>query len=1000
MKSGAIVLGLAVMLLMPVYANAQTSDRITILDNFGEYDKGEPLFIFGQIANPYDDSYLIMQIINPQGDLCQIQQLIPLPSGDFITEVIPLDGRICGLSGEYDIKLFYGDYSTSAKFQVTSDMYFTPPPDDLLDSAENLVSNQIDLIDEEFGIGTTFFNRLNIAVSNNDLEELEKIYVDLSNEFFTEEFIFEINPQIRPAISSSLSSVKSMLEDDQISFKAAKSIDGEIFSSVFYYEIGDKKRGLDILSEAFVEVRNANPQKTPVRVLTFDEIEEMLLNLMKKSNTILTRPVKEEIGFIFARGTAPLYTSELSELVDILSKSRYLDVVSRKQSDLYKIIQNDWNTTKISFESKFTIDEVLENKDETVKLHQGAIILRNLDNVDRFISSNSTENSALANILKSDWNSLKSKLQRASSVENIIESESDISKMKQTIDISSRISKSIEISKDLGIDRGLSRDWERLLDDVKNASSIDEILEIVSDFDESMTELREKRNPVSLLKFEYQAMKEKAELQADYNNLYLIDSALKILDTAEQMESGNPSISRIDRIEVLLVWVSEIGPKIKDDLDNRDEDAIKARAGNVLQRAKSLENLVELSLTKNRFLPGFIDFSESFNEKIDDVRDLIIANEIDAADNLVRDLFSEWRKVSNAYSEAPRGSPGGYSLDELKRIEYREKLENYSNAVSNFNPFSSAEILNSSITSSFTPFTEEYNEMTSDAYELVEIGNFVDVEAKLLEIGKYLSENLVVNNEKIIYNISYDLEKEIWVLRGAVEKSRFDDRENLYVTIFNMDGTKHSNLKFTDTKHGDFFTQWIAPTEPGLYFVTLQFQNVKATQIINIEEEFDTVYSESDYDMVELARDFEDLKTFVEKFGGEDYDNESRFSKVIGDIKLGLANRDEENVDEKLEELKTLIERYLPTRSRSAIIEAQYDGNLVLSGAVQKSLAFREDLFVDIFDQQGTLVESISLKDDSSGRFSELVQTPFEPGVYVAQLEYHDVIVNDFFNVR
>ena len=988
MRKGAIVLSLAAMLLMPIYANAQTSDRITILDNFGEYEKGEPLFIYGQIANSFNDSFLIMQIINPQGDLCQIQQLVPLSNGFFITEVIPLDGRICGLTGQYEIKLFYGEYSTSSQFQVTSDVYSKPTSASLLDSAENLVSKKIDLIDEEFGLGTTFFNRLNLAVSNNDLQELEQVYIDLSNEFFTDEFIFEINPLIRPAISSSLDSVASMLDDDAISFEVAKSIDSEIFSSIFYYEIGDKRKGLDILSEAFVEVRNANPQKTTVRTLTFDEIEEMLLNLMKKSNTILTRPVKEEIGFIFARGTAPLYTSELSELVDILSKSRYLDVVSRKQSDLYKIIQNDWNVTKTSFETKFTIDEVIENKDNTVKLHQGALILQNLDNVERFISSNSTENSDLAKILMPDWNSLKSKLERASSVEDIIESESDISKMKQTVDISSRISKSVQISKDIGVDNSLAKDWERLLDEVKNASSIDEILEIVSEFDRSMTELREKRNPISILKFEYRAMKEQAELQADYNNLFLIENALKILNTAEQMESGNPSITRIDRIEVLLVWVSEIAPKIKDDLDKKDEDAIRERAGNVLQRAKSLENLVELSMTKNRFLPGFIEFSESFNEKIDDVRDLVIRNDIEAADNLVRELFSEWRQVSFAYDDDPYGSEVGYTVDELNRIEYREKLEALSNSVSNFNHVG------------FSQYTAEYNEMISDAYELVEIGNFVDLEAKILEIGQFLTEHLVSDNKRIIYNISYDLEKEIWVLRGAVEKSRFDDRENLYVTIFNMDGSKHSNLKFTDTKHGDFYTQWIAPAESGLYFVTLQYQNVKATQIINIEEEFDTVYSESDYDMVELARDFEELQTFVKKFGGENYDGESRFSKVIGDIKLGLANRDAENVDEKLEELKRLIERYLPIRSRSAIIEAQYDGNLVLSGAVQKSLAFREDLFVDIFDQQGDLIESIALRDNSSGRFNELIQIPFEPGVYVAQLEYHNVIVTDFFNVK
>jgi len=405
-------------------------------------------------------------------------------------------------------------------------------------------------------------------------------------------------------------------------------------------------------------------------------------------------------------------------------------------------------------------------------------------------------------------------------------------------------------------------------------------------------------------------------------------------------------------------------------------------------------------MIKNRFLPGFIEFSETFNEKIDDVRDLVIRNDIDAADKMVRDLFSEWRQVSYAYAEDPYGSLDGYTLDELKRMEYREKLDAYSIAVSNFNPFSSAVIKGSSSTAVFTPFTEEYDELISDAHELIEFGNFVDTETKLLEIGQYLSENLVAKNKKIIYDISYDLEREIWVIRGAVDKDKFDSRENLFVTIYNMDGSAHTNLKFTDTRYGDFFTQWIAPADPGLYFVTLQYHDEKATQIIYIEEKFETPFTESDYDIVELSREFEELRTFIENFGGENYDDGLRFSKVIGDIKLGFANRDKENVGEKLEELRRLIERYLPIRSHYAIIEAQYDGNLVLSGAVQKTLAFREDLFVDIFDQQGTLVESIALKDDSSGRFNVLVQTPFEPGVYVAQLEYHNVIVNDFFNVR
>jgi glutamyl/glutaminyl-tRNA synthetase len=135
-------------------------------------------------------------------------------------------------------------------------------------------------------------------------------------------------------------------------------------------------------------------------------------------------------------------------------------------------------------------------------------------------------------------------------------------------------------------------------------------------------------------------MKEKAELQADYENLFLIENALKILDTAKQMDSSNPSIMRIDRIEVLLSWASDISPKIQNELDSYNKDAYKIRASDILQRAKSLENLVELSLTKNRFLPNYVEFTETFNEKIDNVRDLVIKNDLDQADELVRDLFN------------------------------------------------------------------------------------------------------------------------------------------------------------------------------------------------------------------------------------------------------------------------------------------------------------------------------------------------------------------------
>ena len=42
-------------------------------------------------------------------------------------------------------------------------------------------------------------------------------------------------------------------------------------------------------------------------------MEETLLNLMKKTNSVMSKSVKEEIAFIFARGTAPLFAEEIEK---------------------------------------------------------------------------------------------------------------------------------------------------------------------------------------------------------------------------------------------------------------------------------------------------------------------------------------------------------------------------------------------------------------------------------------------------------------------------------------------------------------------------------------------------------------------------------------------------------------------------------------------------------------------------------------------------------------
>jgi len=992
----ASVIAFFVLLLMPVYASAQSPDRITLLDNFGEFYKGERIFIFGNIATVSSDLFLIIKIVNPRGDLCQIQQLTPLSNGLFLTESIPLSGRICGIAGDYEIKVYYGDYSSTAKFTVTSDQYSEKTKGEYLSAAQNLVSEKIQSVGEVTGVSTLIYTEKFDLVNSNtpNISQFEKLYVDMWNDFFIEDELFEIDEQFRPAINAALDATANLVESGEIPFDVASEIDRDTFSAIFYSHIGDKRNAVAKLNEVFVLIKNSDPIKVVEKQsLSYRELEDTLLNLMTKTHTVLSSEVKEEIAFIFSRGIGPLYAEDLDNMLDLLTKTRFLDVILRNSDPLYRLVQTGWESTKSSLIEKSTMGELLESKEKVDELHKAALLLRELDDVDRFISSDKEENSELANLILPEWKSLQSELELATSMDDIINSENEILNMKKVLDASSRISKAVEISQASNVKSEITEGWEDLLFQVENAQSMDEILNIVSDFDKSINELREKRNPLSLLKFKYDAMKVRAELQADYKNLFMIDNALRFIDTAQEMAKGNPSVSKIDRIEVLLTWASTKAPEIQSDLNSYSKDAYKVRASDILQRAKSIENLVDLSLRSKKFLPGYTDFTSSMIERVDLARDLVIKNDLDAADNMVRGLFDEWQQVSNAYSEDPFGSEVGYSVDELKRIEYRKQMDALSNAVSNF------------YNADFEPYSEDYVKLTNEVSEMIDYGNFIDAEKKIKEMNEYLSEYLSLNNDRIIYDISFDPEKDIWIMKGSVnnrEPMMMDDRrENLYLTVYDMEANVHSTLKFKDTRDGDFYTQWHAPTESGLYVVMLQYQNDKASQIVNVQDKTEYSYSSGELSDSELAREFEELRSFINSFGGKNLkENNVRFESVMDSIKTGLADRDSETVNEKLDELKRMIERYLPTRSRSAVIEANMEGDtLHISGAVQKTLSFREDLYVDLYDQRGEHVKEIALKDNNSGHFKETISIPLEPGVYVAKLQYHDRIVSDYFNV-
>ena len=74
---------MASILLAPAYVGAQ-SGGIVLLDSFGEFSKGDSVFIYGNVGLPEPNSYLILKITNVRGDICQIQQILPLQDGTIL----------------------------------------------------------------------------------------------------------------------------------------------------------------------------------------------------------------------------------------------------------------------------------------------------------------------------------------------------------------------------------------------------------------------------------------------------------------------------------------------------------------------------------------------------------------------------------------------------------------------------------------------------------------------------------------------------------------------------------------------------------------------------------------------------------------------------------------------------------------------------------------------------------------------------------------------------
>ncbi|MGI0010612.1 MAG: hypothetical protein ACREAE_04345, partial [Nitrosopumilaceae archaeon] len=406
--------------------------------------------------------------------------LTPLSSGFFITESIPLSGKLCGIIGQYTIKMDYGDYSNISTFEVLSKKYTEKTLEEYLDSAFSVVAEKIQRTDEKnisnIGEIKDELESIKLQASEESLLYLKELFVNLEMAAFDEEDLFDLDATTREPINSILEYSTQLLADNKITVEIDNNVKREIYTAVFYSKIGKIQNAIESINESVILLANSDPIKAPTkRNLSFAELEDLVLNLMTKNTSLMSRSLQEELAFIFARGTSPLYVDELEGIVDLLTKARFLDTISRSEDPLYRLVNSNWSNLRSSVSEAPTINEFLEKKDKIDNLYQAATLLKSLDKVERFITSDSEANSRLANILQPRWESLKSELGRSTSADDIIKSNKEITDMKNAIEISSRISKIMEFSQTNNVVSDVIETWESLLVKVEETQSVDEI---------------------------------------------------------------------------------------------------------------------------------------------------------------------------------------------------------------------------------------------------------------------------------------------------------------------------------------------------------------------------------------------------------------------------------------------------------------------------------------------------------------------------------------------
>ena len=676
-----------------------------------------------------------------------------------------------------------------------------------------------------------------------------------------------------------------------------------------------------------------------------------------------------------------VYSKRYSVTSTMNSIDRLGEIYQQRQ---YPQITDSIRSLGASIRNANTVDQIMGYRDDIAKLEESVEVLDNSNDVERMLLLHE-DVSDLKTYLHGIWTPIHANINDSRTADDVLSFQTDVENMEQTIRYTLSIYENTHSPVFTIIDPHIKSVWNSFRYEVPNTESLEDLTKVTAQYYHKVGKIDGKI--ISRWDAKITELQVHAGRQGNVRDLMLIENNIKTLDMVKHLEKNTKSFDDTQS-KAILKNISQNYIKIKSDL--KEYDLYLDGKNQMTQKVTRLLHMANDKSNVNK-MPEFESKIKNTLNSVSHIKNVLKTNDFRYAQQLLGALEQQWLNFERFYPEIRSYTPT-YEQQDLstaqKKQFYLKQISQISSLVKSLN-------LNQASSDYM-----QYKKSLQESKASILYGNFQTGHEKIYKTIDFVGQKFLPHDPRIIMNTSYD-DSNMFTVAGAVYKHHMNSRDPVSFYLFNHDG---QIVKFDSrtARSGDFQMLWRADIQPGLYIAEIQHGSARESQIISISDgHHEMVFNQDEIAMMEVANTFENLEGFVDRFGSSGSRGMEKMQLVINKIRGDLTSGQLDTAAASVQKFKNNIKLYMPIQSSGINIDAsQTDSTVRVTGNIAKTVEYREQIFLTVFDHDGKRVYEQITYDDKYGNINIEMPKHALAGLAVIQVEYHDSLARDIIEIN